>query len=210
MEPIETALHPQFVSVMVHAPGEREYRSVATRPSEQAPPHVSAESKLVALLHLLGKPLEFQLGSSSWLDQRLPQEEIEFVRRARIELLVSIASRPTQTDALLALGIKRSEEPYTSEDQELLEAIASSLALLLKQSMRPADRPAGFKECPECGTCYEPATPTCPDDNVLLLPMRIPRCSPAVTGLNADEDRVAWAPCTRPAIARSSGVSRSS
>ena len=114
VERIETAFHPEFVSVMVHAPGEREYRAVATRPSEQAPPHLSAESKLVGLLHLLGKPLEFQLGSSSWLDQRLPQEEIEFVRRARIDLLVSIASGPTQTEALLALGIKRSEEPYTA------------------------------------------------------------------------------------------------
>jgi serine/threonine-protein kinase len=175
VERIETALHPQFVSVMIHPPGEREYRAAATRPLEQVPPHLMADSKLVGLLHLLGKPLEFQLEGSGWLDQRLPREESEFVRRARIELLVPIASGAVQTEALLALGVKRSEEPYTREDQELLEAIASSLALLLKQPGRPVDRPSAFKECPECGKCYEPAMVTCDVDSVALMPIRIPR-----------------------------------
>src|SRR4029453_2931789 len=122
-----------------------------------------AGSKLVGLLHLLGKPLEFQLEGSGWRDQRLPREESKFVRRARIELLVPIASGPVQTEALLALGVKRSEEPYTREDQELLETITASLALLLEQPSRVTQLPSiTFQECPECGGCYEPAAGAAP------------------------------------------------
>jgi GAF domain-containing protein len=41
------------------------------------------------------------------------------------------------------LGIKRSEEPYTKEDQELLEAIADSLALLLEQPATAREHVSG-------------------------------------------------------------------
>src|SRR5262249_8759364 len=123
-----------------------------------------------------GKPLEFLLGDSTWLDQRLPLEESEFVRRAQIDLLAPIAAGAGRTEALLALGIKRSEEPYTREDQELLETIAASLALLLDQPARKIHRVSVlFQECPECGTCYESTTTACQADGVQLAPMHIPR-----------------------------------
>src|SRR5215831_16304611 len=134
---------------MVHPPGEPYYRPAATLPADQAPHHLAADSKLIGLLHVLGKPLEFLHGASNWLDQRLPREESEFVRRARIDLLVPVAAGATQTEALLALGIKRSEEPYTREDQTLLETIASSLAALLQQPAAPVAE--SFEECPQCG-----------------------------------------------------------
>jgi tRNA A-37 threonylcarbamoyl transferase component Bud32 len=177
VEQIQTALHPEFISVLVHPPGEQsEYRAVATLPTGQAPPQLTADSKVVALLHVLGKPVEFLLGDSDWLDRRLPHAESEFVRRERIDLLVPIATGPTQTEALLALGVKRSEEPYTREDQELLETIASSLALLLNEPARRVGRPLGlFQECPECGTCYDSSAAACLADGVKLVPMRVPR-----------------------------------
>lgn len=176
IERIEASLHPEFASVLVRSADEAAYRSVATFPQGHVPPHLTAESKVVALLHVLGKPLELLLGDSAWLDQRLPRDESEFVRSARIDLLVPIASGPTQTEALLALGVKRSEEPYTREDQELLETISTSLAILLGQPVGPIDRKsATFKECPECGTCYEPVAVTCQTDNAQLMGMRIPR-----------------------------------
>lgn len=137
---------------------------------------MAAESKLIALLHVLGKPLEFRRGDSTWLDQRLPPEESAFLRRARIDLLALIAVGAGQTEALLALGVKRSEEPYTREDQELLETITASLALLLEQPLRPVERPRTlFQECPECGTCYDPTAVTCHADSARLVPMRFPR-----------------------------------
>jgi tRNA A-37 threonylcarbamoyl transferase component Bud32 len=176
VERIETALHPESVSVMVRFPGEPVFRSVATLPAEHEPPHLAADSKVVALLHVLGKPLEFLTGDSDWLDQRLPRDESEFVRASRIDLLVPITSAPAQTEALLALGVKRSDARYTHEDQQLLEAIAGSLALLLEQRAMPDRRSKpSFKECPECGMCYEVTVSSCEADDAELVAMRIPR-----------------------------------
>ena len=50
------------------------------------------------------------------------------LRQARIEWLVPIALVPGRTEALLAIGPKRSEEPYSGEDQDLLAAIAAAVA----------------------------------------------------------------------------------
>jgi len=130
---IEAALHPQFVSLLVREPEETAFRPLASFPSDRPPPSLSADSKLVGLANLLGKPLEVLLGDSDWLEQRLPWEEIELARRAQIDLIIPITTTPGVRQALLMLGIRRSEEPYTPKDQELLEAIASSLALLLEQ-----------------------------------------------------------------------------
>ncbi len=61
-----------------------------------------------------------------------------------------------QHEALLVLGAKRSEEPYTRDDRELLAAIAANLELLLERPEVPPPRPKeGFEECPVCGTCYD-------------------------------------------------------
>ena len=129
---IEAALHPEFVSLLVRDPHEPKFRPLASAPPDQPPLELSGDSKLVGLASVLGKPLEVLLGDSDWLDQRLPWEEIDLIRRTRIDLLIPISSNPEGRQALLVLGIRRSEEPYTPRDQELLEAIAASLALLLE------------------------------------------------------------------------------
>jgi tRNA A-37 threonylcarbamoyl transferase component Bud32 len=176
VERIESALHPEFVSVMIHAPGESEYRAIATAPKGQLPPKLSAENKVVALVHVLGKPLELLSTNSAWLDDRLPQDESEFVRNARIDLLVPVASGTGRSEALLSCGIKRSEEPYTHEDQQLLETIATNLALRIEMPAAAIERsPETFAECPECGTCYEPSRTSCSSDDEQLIPVRASR-----------------------------------
>src|SRR5262249_1814539 len=62
VERIQTAFHPEFVSVMIRPPDQPAYRSVATFPSEEAAPRLLAESKVIGLLHVLDKPLEFLSG----------------------------------------------------------------------------------------------------------------------------------------------------
>jgi tRNA A-37 threonylcarbamoyl transferase component Bud32 len=173
---IEAAIHPEFVSVMVREPNERQYCALASAPPGQAAPPLAAESKLVALARVLGKPLEVLLADSGWLSQRLPAEEIDFARQARIDLLVPIVSAPGRADAILALGIKRSEEPYTREDQELLESIAESLALLLDQPVPAPSVVSGtFDECPECGGCYDSGLGHCAAEGAGLVSMHLPR-----------------------------------
>src|SRR5713101_898013 len=118
---IETALHPEFAALLVREPQERNYRTLAIAPAVHILPVLVADSKLMSLVRLLGKPLEMPQTGSSWLGQQLPHEETEFLRQARIELLVPIVTATDRTEALLAVGPKRSEEPYASEDRDLLD-----------------------------------------------------------------------------------------
>jgi hypothetical protein len=129
---VETALHPESAALLVRQPSETSYRVLATR--EHAPPSIPVDSKLVALVRLLGKPVEISQSDAGWLSKQLPHEETEFLRRARLEWLYPIALAANRPEALLVLGPKRSEEPYSQEDQELIEAITSSLALLLERA----------------------------------------------------------------------------
>ena len=177
---IEAALHPEFVSVMVRRPTELQYHLVSSAPSGQTTPPLAADSKLVALARVLGKPLEVLMADTAWLEGRLPPEEIDFARGARIDLFVPIGGPSGSAEAVLALGIKRSEEPYTREDQELLESIAASLGLLFEQWAPPPPDAAtvlteAFEVCPICGLCFDPDMQRCPQDGVDLIFTPLPR-----------------------------------
>jgi tRNA A-37 threonylcarbamoyl transferase component Bud32 len=190
---IEAALHPEFVSVMARRPSEREYHLLSAAPSGQTTPPLAADSKLLALARVLGKPLEVLMADTSWLEGRLPPEEIEFARRSRIDLFVPIGSSSASAEAVLALGIKRSEEPYSREDQDLLEAIASSLGLLFEQWAPSAARAGAvgataaaaagaatlamtaFEICPTCGLCHDLGTRKCTQDGADLTLTHLPR-----------------------------------
>lgn len=173
---VEAALHPEFVALLVREPREPAYRTLAAVPAGQGPMPLPAESKLLSLVRLLGKPLEVPHTESGWLQQQLPHEETEFLRRARIDLLVPVATSPDCAEALLALGAKRSEEPYSGEDQDLLIAIAASLAILLAKPPAPvAPRRDVFEECPVCGNCYDTGVTRCAQDAAPLVPIALPR-----------------------------------
>jgi serine/threonine-protein kinase len=175
---IEAALHPEFVALLVHERGEASYRSLAAAPAGQAPPPLSATSKVAALLRALESPLEMSHSESGWLQQQLPPKDVDFLRQARFDLLVPISTASDRTEALLALGVKRSEEPYAQDDRNLLITIASNLAMLLE---RPAAAPVllptsgAFVECPQCGACYDPGAGPCPQEGATPVPMRLPR-----------------------------------
>src|SRR6185295_11641875 len=119
---IEAALHAEFAAVLMRRPGEARYAVVAAAPAGASPPALPAESKLLSLMRVLGKPVEITLTETGWLKQQLPHDETQFLRGARIEWLIPIAATVGRTEALLAVGFKRSEEPYTREDQDLLLA----------------------------------------------------------------------------------------
>ena len=172
---IETALHPEFVSLLTREPHEPNYRILAAAPSGQELAAPLAESKLMSLVRLLGKPLEVPQTGSGWLSEQLPHEETTFLRRSRIELIVPIATSPERTEALLALGVKRSEEPYTREDLDLLVGVASSLALLLEKPSGAAVRSDSFGECPQCGICYDSDAGQCARESAQLVPVILPR-----------------------------------
>jgi tRNA A-37 threonylcarbamoyl transferase component Bud32 len=173
---IEAALHLEFAALLVRDAHEPAFRPVAAAPTGYELPTFPAESKLMALLRVLGKPLEVPHSDSSWLQQKLPREETEFLRRARIDVLVPVETSGEHGEAVLVLGAKRSEEPYSSEDQDLLSAIAASLAILLEKPPATVEpRRDLFQECPECGACYDTGVTRCPQDSTGLLPVAMSR-----------------------------------
>jgi serine/threonine-protein kinase len=172
---IETALHPEFVSLMVQEPHEPEFRSMAVAPSSAVvPATIPAENKLIGLSRVLGKPIGV-LGDSEWLENRLARNEIDVFRQNSIDLVVSVEGFPQGRQLLLILGLKKSEEPYSQEDQELLQTIAGSLALRLAQPIAAPVTTTMFNECPECGACYETVNTTCTHEGANLLPVHLPR-----------------------------------
>ena len=170
---IEAALHTEFAAMLVREPHDADYRTIAAAPSNIVLPTIKGESKTIGLLRLLEKPLQIGSSGSGWLRQ-LPPGESDVLRRARIDLLVPVSLGAGGREALLALGPKKSEEPYGHDDQELLLAIASNLAILL-------DRPAatqpesGSRECPACGRCYESTVERCTLDQAVLTRASMPR-----------------------------------
>src|SRR5439155_9563413 len=71
-------------------------------------------------------------------------------------------------------GPKRSEEPYTADDQDLLMAITDSLVWLLERPSFAAPPGAAFEECPECGVCYRAGTSTCAREGARLVAVAAP------------------------------------
>jgi hypothetical protein len=159
---IDSALHPESVTLMVRRPGQPTYRPAAAMNS--IVPWISASSRLVALARVLNRPVEHPQSVAPRPDAGLPREETEFLRRARIEWLFPVSFGDTGPEAFLLLGPKRSEEPYSSEDRELLEAVTSSLALLLERPAVGAPVVPGFAECSTCGACWDSGKARCAND----------------------------------------------
>jgi eukaryotic-like serine/threonine-protein kinase len=169
---IDAALHLESVVVFMREPNETAYHALASVPVAVAPPFLPTDSKLVGLLRLLGNPLQIST-EGSWL-QQLPASDMEIIRRAGIDLLVPISLSAFGREALLALGSKKSEEPYGREDEALLVAIASALALLLERPAMVAAA-SGLEECPTCGLCYDSGAGRCADDAAPLGRSTVPR-----------------------------------
>jgi hypothetical protein len=170
---IEGALHPQFAALFVRQPGAGNYRLLTG--GDKAPLCIPADSKLLVLIRALGKPIEIPQRQTGWLWNQLPQQDLKFLRQAGLEWLFPICVVEGKTEALLALGSKRSQEPYSFEDQELLQGITSSLALLLEEAPAVAAARGGFEECPECGMCYDSGSGNCRKEGARLTSVAFPR-----------------------------------
>jgi hypothetical protein len=148
---IEAALHPECVALLVRTPSDVRYGLLVATPAGLAPPPLRIDSKVIALLRVIGKPIDVS-GTARWLGQQLPGEELNLLRQGHVELLVPIVSDSGHTESVLTLGVKRSEEPYTQEDRDLLAIIAVNLTLLLERPGRVASQGhTTCQECPQCG-----------------------------------------------------------
>ena len=168
------ALHAEFCALLVRKPEESLYRVVAAAPTGSLTADLPATNKLIPLVRMLDRSVPIMLAESGWLGQQLPQVDKEFLHNAHIDLLVPVALAEGNTEALMVVGAKRSEEPYSTEDTGLLESVASAVALLL---IRGASAMLGrsLEECPACGICYDTGTTKCEKDDSLLTLVPTPR-----------------------------------
>ncbi len=171
---VEAALHPTFVALLEPDPGEGRFRVMASVPAGAAPENLPSTGKWAALLGVLGRPLDVPVNGTDGLAAQLPAEDLGLLRRARIEMLAPVTGESHRLDALLVLGSKRSEEPYSKEDRDLLATIAGGLALLAE---RRGSSPAAVEtlaECPRCGACFDRTVTACPADGSAPRPSRLP------------------------------------
>ena len=102
------------------------------------------------------------------------------------QLVVPLIGTDRAEVGALVLGSKRSEQPYTSRDRDLLKAVAGQIALVyevlrLKESVEHEKRVRVqvlghlddrfvqlLNECPDCGHCYTTAQAICPQDGANL------------------------------------------
>ena len=124
---IDAALHPEWLAIYGCQPDEGALTVVA---GDGRTPQWPRRTKLMDELRAQPRPLDVTLRSGAWLLQQLPVDEIVFLNRAAVRLVVPALLDANGAEVIFALGGKRSGEPYSREDQNLVHAVADSLGHL--------------------------------------------------------------------------------
>ena len=187
LDEIDKALHPKHISLWPLDPAGAELHRGFLRgdiPPESMP--LPANSMLATLLANDEEPLDVQSRHTRALLQRLPDDEREWLRLAGAHLIVPLLIEK-RLAGLMVLGERMSEEPFSSEDRELLRMLGGQLALTLdytrlKQSPSmmwagsPTPAPVHLHTsdvvqlCPRCGRCYATSAAQCEVDEQTLVP----------------------------------------
>jgi hypothetical protein len=177
---LEAALHPEHAHLYIYEKHEMTlaHSSVGRPALSSLPAHCEA-------FDLLAK-----LGTAvTWTDfqQQHAERYWKPLKPLEAELLVPILSSAHKLVGLIALGAKKSEEPYTTRDRKLLDSVAAQIGVLQENlSLRSMvniqktterevlARLGGqqidlVKECPKCGRCFSAATSVCESDGVELV-----------------------------------------
>ncbi|HEX4916128.1 MAG TPA: protein kinase, partial [Vicinamibacterales bacterium] len=186
---INSALHPENLAVLASdAPTASnpagKFTPVSAMRVEAKP--LSAESGIITLLRWSDKPLEVFLDDEQSQVARLPQQDQAWLAAMNTALLVPIfagLSRAQSSDAsgdqssggsdppplvgLIALGAKRSEEPYTTEDRELLRGIAVQMGvgIDLSRLRRQVNMPGTIDPASDVSQTFTPTVIRAPGES---------------------------------------------
>lgn len=137
---IDTALHPENIAVLASDAQTASNPTGGLAPVSalriEAVP-LPADSSVITLLRWSDKPLEVFLDDEQSPVARVPPADRMWLAGMNAALLVPIfagGSEPRPFVGVIALGKKRSEEPYTPEDRELLRGIAVQMGVALDLS----------------------------------------------------------------------------
>jgi hypothetical protein len=186
VQQVDRALQPAYVGAMGSRGDGEDYALLAANSSFPGALHLQAGSRLIALASAIRRPLDLSPDQDAWISRHLPSDEAVMVVESELELLVPVTIERNR-GLVLALGPRRSEEPYSGRDTDLLRAISSNLALVLERSGPPPEDAPGLAECPACGECFDTSLARCPHDGALLLVSGIP---PVLGGRYRLESRI--------------------
>lgn len=159
---IEAALHPGYIALLVRSQDGRFYEAIHNTHDGPTPLRFSAGDKAIRVLAVLGHPVVVGAGAPRTVFHQLPEDERRSIEQLQTEVLVGIPGPGDTIEAMMALGMKQSEEPFTSEDIDLLAAVALNLKPLLTPS-------STTEECDACGASYATGTGRCTSDGTVLV-----------------------------------------
>jgi GAF domain-containing protein len=179
---LEAMFHPQCLFVWYR---EGDKRNLTLSYSSGGYIHaveLSPASPLLQLAERASSIVELPLAERD----ALPPAEREWLDEAAVRLIVPMIGTERDLVGLLMLGDKKSDEPYSSDDLKLLQAIARQIAVA-RENVRLKERvdhdrrlrhdvlahlKTGhinvLKECPTCGLCYDAASVACASDGTEL------------------------------------------
>ncbi len=171
---IDRALHLESIAVLRHDTVAGTLVSV-----DHHVRSLPVDSALATIAAGSPEPLEIDLEASSSALARLPEKDRQWVADGGFELLVPLLASSGALLALIALGAKKSELPFSVEDRSLLVDIAASGSLALENLVmlssaglresadgvaRPhaGDADEGLAvECSRCQRVYAPGSSAC-------------------------------------------------
>lgn len=186
LDEIDKALHPKHISLWPLDPEGAELRRGFHRGDipPEAPP-LSANGTLATLLTNDEEPLDVHNRHTRGLLQRLPDHEREWLRQTDAYLIVPLLI-DRRLAGVMVVGERMSEEPFSSEDRELLRMLGGQLALTLDYTRlkhspslvwAPPTPPPVYLHmsdvvqlCPRCGRCYAADASKCDFDDQTLVP----------------------------------------
>jgi GAF domain-containing protein len=179
---LEAAFHPQCLFVWYREGSKPNLTLSYTSGGPIHAVELLPGSSLLQLVERANGIIELPLDD----DHALARDEREWLGTVGVRLIVPMATE-RHLAGLLMLGDKKSDEPYSSDDERLLLAMARQIALA-RDNARLKDRVSEerrlrhdvlaylatesasvLKECPSCGTCYDGAATVCRNDAAELM-----------------------------------------
>lgn len=181
---VDRALHLHSLAALVLDRSKGVYRPVRGPGARE----LAGDSPLAREAVSGRAPLVIELEGRSSLRNRLSQEDLEWLADGGYQVLLPILASDHSPLALVALGEKKSDLPFTREDLALLDTLAQAAAVPLEYILEgtrggdrapvsprtrdETDRPA--HDCPRCGDVYPAATASCPVCGSELAEARVP------------------------------------
>ena len=179
---LEAVFHPQCLFVW-YREGDRQTLTLSYSSGGYIHAvELSPASPLLQMAERVSSIIELPLAE----DAALARAEREWLDEAAVRLIVPMIGTERHLAGLLMLGDKKSEEPYSSDDRKLLQAIARQIAVA-RENVRLKERvdhdrrlrhdvlahlETGhvnvLKECPVCGLCYDATAKACASDGAEL------------------------------------------